>query len=179
MTQLVTRCTWANSDPLLTEYHDTEWGVITHDDQKLFEMLNLEGAQAGLSWLTILKKREGYRQAFDNFDASKIAAYTEAKRAELLANPAIIRNRLKVNAFIENAKAYLETQRVFSSFDAYIWSFTSGPLTPEQGDTVSKAMSKDMKKRGFRFVGPTTCYAFMQVIGMVNDHDATCFRRVS
>lgn len=175
MTQTITRCTWADTDPLLTEYHDNEWGIVMHDDRKLFEMLNLEGAQAGLSWLTILKKRDGYLQAFDNFDASKIAVYTETKRAELLGNSGIIRNRLKVNAFIENAKAYLETQRVFGSFDTYIWNFASEPLTAEQGET----MSKDMKKRGFRFVGPTTCYAFMQAIGMVNDHDATCFRRAN
>jgi DNA-3-methyladenine glycosylase I len=175
----IVRCAWANTDPLLTEYHDNEWGVVVHDDPKLFEMLNLEGAQAGLSWLTILKKRDGYRQAFDNFDASKMAAYTEVRRAELLANSGIVRNRLKVNAFIENAKAYLEAQRIFGSFDVYIWSFADKSLSPAEGDTVSKAMSKDMKKRGFRFVGPTTCYAFMQAIGMVNDHDVTCFRRAS
>lgn len=174
--QSIPRCSWANTDPLLGEYHDTEWGVVTHDDQKLFEMLNLEGAQAGLSWLTILKKREGYRTAFDNFDATKIAHYTDAKRAELLANPGIIRNRLKVNAFIENAKAYLEIQQIFGSFDAYIWSFTNQPLTLKEGGAISKTMSKDLKKRGFRFVGPTTCYSFMQATGMVNDHEPSCFR---
>src|SRR6267154_3675114 len=132
------RCAWADTQELFVPYHDEECGVPVHDDRLLFEMLNLEGAQAGLSWLTILKKRDGYRQAFDNFDASKIAAYTEAKRAELLANSGIIRNRLKVNAFIENAKAYLEAQRIFSSFDAYIWSFASKPLSSAEGDTVSK-----------------------------------------
>lgn len=176
MTDSLNRCAWANADPLLTVYHDKEWGVITHDDQKLFEMLNLEGAQAGLSWLTILKKRQGYRQAFDSFDAKKIAQYTDQKRAELLANPNIIRNRLKVNAFIENAKAYLEIQHTFDSFDTYVWSFADTPLTAEQGKLVCNVMSKDMKKHGFRFVGPTTCYSFMQAIGMVNDHETTCFR---
>lgn len=178
MTNPIPRCSWADTDPHLSEYHDTEWGVVTHDDQKLFEMLNLEGAQAGLSWLTILKKRDGYRLAFDNFDASKIAAYTEAKRDELLANPGIVRNRLKINAFIENAKAHLEVQKIFGSFNAYIWSFSDKPLQPSEGQNVCKAMSKDLKKQGFRFVGSTTCYSFMQATGMVDDHEPSCFRYV-
>lgn len=175
-----TRCSWADTDPLLTQYHDVEWGVPAHDDRHLFEMLNLEGAQAGLSWLTILKKRDSYRIAFDNFDAAKIARYTEAKRVELLANPGIIRNRLKVNAFIENAKSYLTIQHEFGSFDAYIWQFATQLQSETTSErpwvAVSQRMSKDLKKRGFKFVGPTICYAFMQAIGMIQDHTPDCFR---
>jgi DNA-3-methyladenine glycosylase I len=175
------RCAWAESDPLFFPYHDQEWGVPMHDDRMLFEMLNLESAQAGLSWLTILKKRGTYREAFDNFDASKIAKYDEVKRAELLKDKGIIRNRLKVNAFVENALVYLKVKDEFGSFDVYIWQFVDGK--PMQGDTeraaaqgISNVMSIDMKKRGFRFVGPTILYAFMQAVGMVNDHEVSCFR---
>lgn len=167
----VTRCEWANQNELLAEYHDKEWGVPAHGDQKLFEMLNLEGAQAGLSWLTVLKKRDRYREVFDEFDAKKIAVYDEDKRRDLLADPGIIRNKLKVNAFIENAKAFLELQEEGQSFDSYIWSFSGTDAV-----VISEAMSKDLRKRGFRFVGPTICYAFMQAIGMVNDHEKSCFK---
>jgi DNA-3-methyladenine glycosylase I len=175
------RCEWADFDPLLTAYHDQEWGVPVHDDRQLFEMLNLEGAQAGLSWLTILKKRVNYRKAFDDFDATKVVSYDGVKRAALLADEGIIRNRLKVNAFIENAKAFLAVKDEFGSFDCYIWQFADHK--PQVGITnrdvineVSKAMSRDMKKRGFRFVGPTTVLAFMQAVGMVNDHEQDCYR---
>lgn len=177
----LSRCEWGDFDPLLTTYHDEEWGVPVHDDRKLFEILSLEGAQAGLSWLTILKKRDNYLKAFDNFDASKIAKYDEAKRAELLNDEGIIRNRLKVNAFVENARTYLKVKDEFGSFDAYVWQFTDGKTIVGSDDRdktneISKAMSKDMKKRGFRFVGPTTVLAFMQAVGIVNDHEKTCFR---
>lgn len=180
------RCGWANlNEPLYVQYHDEVWGVPCHDDQQLFEMLLLEGAQAGLSWITILKKRDNYRAAFDGFDAAKIAVYDEAKIAELLANPGIVRNKLKVNAFIMNARAYLKTQAEFGTFDSYIWSFVGGQpkvngwkalneIPPETDE--SRAMSKDLLKRGFKFVGPTICYAFMQATGMVNDHIMDCFR---
>ncbi len=180
-----TRCEWAGEDPLYLQYHDEDWGVPVHDDDKLFEMLTLEGAQAGLSWRTILNKREGYRKAFDNFDPSKVAAYDEAKIQELLNNPGIVRNRLKVRSAVQNAQAFLEAQAEFGSFDAYIWEFVGGkpkvnarkkmgelPAETEE----SKAMSKDLRKRGFNFVGPTICYAFMQSVGMVNDHEVKCFR---
>jgi len=175
------RCEWANFDPLLTTYHDQEWGVPVHDDRLLFEMLSLEGAQAGLSWLTILKKRDNYRKVFDNFDANKIATYDKAKRAELLANEGIIRNRLKVNAFIENAKAFLQIRDEFGSFNNYVWQFVDskprvGGVNRDSVNEASKALSKDMKKRGFRFVGPTTVLAFMQAVGMVNDHEPECHR---
>ena len=179
------RCEWANKSDLERAYHDTQWGVPVHDDKTLFEFLILEGAQAGLSWSTILKKKDGYRKAFDNFDAKKISAYSENKIAELLNNPEIIRNRLKINSAIKNAKAFLAVQKKFGSFDSYIWQFVDRkPIrnawkklaeipakTPE-----SEAMSKDMKKKGFSFVGPTICYAFMQAVGMVNDHIIDCFR---
>jgi DNA-3-methyladenine glycosylase I len=174
------RCDWANSNELFIPYHDKEWGVVVHDDRKLFEMLNLEGAQAGLSWLTVLKKRDSYRKAFDNFDAKKIAKYDEAKRTELINNEGIIRNRLKVNAFIENAKAYLAVQKQFSSFDNYIWGFVDNKVLNHKDHaravTISEQMSKDMKKQGFRFVGPTICYAFMQATGLLDDHAPYCFR---
>ncbi len=181
----LTRCTWPGNDPLYLQYHDEEWGIPVHDDRKLFEMLCLEGAQAGLSWITVLRKREHYRAAFDNFDAFKIADYGDEKIAELLQNPGIIRNRLKVHAFIKNARAFLVTQAEFGTFDAYLWRFVGGApilntrelLADLPAQTVeAEAMSKDLKKRGFTFVGPTICYAFMQATGMVNDHIVTCFR---
>ncbi len=179
------RCEWAKRSDFEQLYHDNEWGVETHDDRTLFEFLILEGVQAGLSWSTILKKREGYRKAFDNFDARKIAQYSENKTSTLLANPEIIRNRLKINSTITNARAFLQVQKDFGSFANYIWGFVNGkPIrnswkkmtdipssTPE-----SDAMSKDLKKRGFKFVGTTICYALMQAVGMVNDHVVDCFR---
>ena len=179
------RCAWAGDDPLYQHYHDEEWGVPTHDDRLLFEMLNLEGAQAGLSWITILRKRENYRAAFDNFDAETIVRYNDAKIAALLENPGIVRNRLKVNGVVKNARAFLAVQEEFGSFDAYIWRFTDGAPIVNAWTSLSQlpaltdeatAMSKDLKKRGFTFVGPTICYAFMQATGMVNDHVVTCFR---
>lgn len=180
-----TRCGWAGDDPLYVQYHDEEWGVPAHDDRHLFEMLCLEGAQAGLSWITILRKRENYRAAFDNFDPYKIVAYDEAKIAELLANPGIVRNKLKVNGVVKNARAFLAAQEEFGSFDRYIWGFVGGePIQNHRAaltdipaqTTEAVAMSKDLKKRGFTFVGPTICYAFMQACGMVNDHTLDCFR---
>lgn len=180
MQTVAKRCPWADSNPLLTAYHDTEWGAPVHDDRLLFEMLNLEGAQAGLSWLTILTRRDNYRRAFDNFNARKIAAYDEHRRAVLLADEGIIRNKLKVNAFIENAKACLAMQQKHGSLDKYLWSFIGDEkLTQADHDQTvetSKHMSKQLKKDGFRFVGPTTCYAFMQAVGMMNDHALECFR---
>jgi DNA-3-methyladenine glycosylase I len=174
------RCKWANSHPLLIAYHDKEWGVPVHDDRLLFEMLNLEGAQAGLSWLTILKKRAGYRKAFANFSARAIRKYTATKRASLLKNENIVRNRLKINAVFDNATAFLEVQREIGSFDEYIWKFVAGkPLIGvkrKSALTISALMSTELKKRGFKFVGPTICHAFMQAVGMVNDHARNCFR---
>lgn len=181
-----TRCSWAGAtDPLMIAYHDGEWGVPNHDDRHFFEMLTLEGAQAGLNWRTILYKRDGYRRAFDNFDARKVARYDARKVRSLLADPGIVRNRLKVASTVDNARAFLAVQKEFGSFDAYIWSFVGGkPIVnswqklsqiPAQ-TTVSDAMSKDLKKRGFRFVGSTICYAFMQATGLVNDHAVDCFR---
>ena len=179
------RCHWAQS-PLMAEYHDSEWGVPLHDDRRLFEFLILEGAQAGLSWETILNKRENYRKAFDRFDAAKIAKYDKRKVRELLANPGIVRNRLKIASTISNAQLFLAVQKEFGSFDRYIWQFVGGSLkksTRRAGAKVpastpeSDAMSKDLKRRGFRFVGSTICYAFMQATGMVNDHARDCFRR--
>ena len=174
------RCYWSTTHELFIPYHDEEWGVAVHDDRLLFEMLNLEGAQAGLSWLTVLKKRDRYREVFDNFDATKIIHYTEDKRDELLNDPGIIRNRLKVNAVIVNAAAYLKVQEEFGSFDAYIWSFVNGEgLTRKDAEAaveISKVMSKDLLKRGFKFVGPTICYAFMQATGLIADHEEYCFR---
>lgn len=178
------RCAWSGTDPLYQQYHDEEWGVPVHDDRHLFEMINLEGAQAGLSWITILRKRENYRVAFDNFDAAKIARYDEAKLAALLANPGIVRNRLKVAAVVKNARAFLAIQQEFGTFDGYIWRFVGGqPLINHRQSlrdipaqtAEAEAMSKDLKKRGFTFVGPTICYAFMQAVGMVNDHTIDCF----
>ncbi len=179
------RCAWAGTDPLYVEYHDKEWGLPLHDDQKLFELLCLEGAQAGLSWRTILYKRENYRRAFDHFDPRKVARYDARKVKKLLADPGIVRNRLKVNAFIQNARAFLEVQKEFGSFDAYIWQFVGGKPKQNTWQTMSEipaktpeaeALSKDLKKRGFTFVGPTICYAFMQAVGIVNDHLTSCYR---
>jgi DNA-3-methyladenine glycosylase I len=181
-----TRCAWCPvDDPLYTKYHDEEWGVPVHDDRHLFEMLILEGAQAGLSWRTVLGRREGYRKAFDRFDARKIARYDAKKVAALLKDEGIIRNRLKVAAAIDNARAFLQVQKEHGSFDRYIWSFVGGKpkrnrlkagARPPAQTAEAEAMSRDLKKRGFRFVGPTICYAFMQAVGMVNDHTADCFR---
>ncbi len=179
------RCEWAVGTPLIIDYHDREWGVPEHDDRKLFELLILEGAQAGLSWMTILRKREGYRKAFDGFDAAKIAAYGEEKAAELLGNSEIVRNRLKVRAAIGNATAFLAVQREFGSFDAYMWRFVDGrpkknAWTSLEGipsrTAESDAVSKDLARRGFKFVGSTICYAYMQAVGLVNDHTVDCFR---
>ncbi len=181
-----TRCAWSGDDPAMVAYHDTEWGVPVHDDRVLFEFLILEGAQAGLNWRTILNKRETYRAAFSKFDATKIARYTAKDSARLMADPGIIRNRLKVAAAIQNAKSFLAVQREFGSFDVYIWRFVGGkPIkhkikTSKDIPTVTaeaEAMSKDLRKRGFTFVGPTICYAFMQAVGMINDHEQTCFRQ--
>ena len=179
------RCDWLTEDPIYIAYHDTEWGVPVHNDTKLFEMLILEGAQAGLSWLTVLKRRESYREAYDCFDPAKIAKWDKAKIEALLKNPGIIRNRLKVQAAVINAKAYLDVIGEFGNFDAFIWSFVGGspirnswrnikeiPATTPESDT----MSKELKKRGFKFAGSTICYAFMQAVGMVNDHTVDCFR---
>ena len=179
------RCDWANRSELEQSYHDNEWGMEIHDDRTLFEFLVLEGAQAGLSWSTILRKREGYRKAFDNFDARKISRYSENAVSRLLANSGIIRNRLKINAAITNARAFLQVQKEFGSFDTYIWQFVHGrpvqnswkKMTDIPSSTPeSDAMSKDLMKRGFKFVGTTICYAFMQAVGMVNDHVVDCFR---
>jgi DNA-3-methyladenine glycosylase I len=179
-----TRCGWAKND-LAIRYHDTEWGVPLHDDRKLFEFLILEGAQAGLSWDTILAKRENYRAAFDNFDAAKIAVYDEQKLAELMQNAGIVRNRLKIASAVQNAKAYLTVAEEFGNFDSFIWQFVGGKPIRNAWETmkevpaktaVSDAMSKDLRKRGFNFVGSTILYAFMQATGMVNDHLVSCFR---
>ncbi|WCK52824.1 DNA-3-methyladenine glycosylase I [Aneurinibacillus sp. Ricciae_BoGa-3] len=183
---MITRCAWAANDPLLMQYHDEEWGRPVFDDNKLFEMLLLEGAQAGLSWLTVLKKRENYRTAFDGFDAHKIASYDSAKIAQLLLNEGIIRNRLKINSAVTNAQAFLSLQEQYGDFQRYIWSFVNGepiinhwptkedvPVTTKESDR----MSKELKKRGFRFVGSTICYSFMQATGMVNDHTIGCANR--
>jgi DNA-3-methyladenine glycosylase I len=178
------RCGWARN-PLSIRYHDEEWGVPTHDDSRLFEFLILEGAQAGLSWDTILRKRENYRAAFDHFDAKRIAAYDRPKQQSLLRDPGIVRNRLKIASAAKNAKAFLAVQEEFGSFDHYVWQFVGGkprinsrrPLEQAPARTAeSDAMSKDLKKRGFTFVGSTICYAFMQAVGMVNDHRVDCFR---
>lgn len=179
-----TRCKWAQKD-IFHAYHDREWGVPVHDDRLHFEFLVLEGAQAGLSWETILKKRDGYRKAFDNFDPNKVARYEEEKIEKLLADPAIVRNRLKVRSAVSNAKAFLAVQKEFASFDRYIWDFVGGKPIQNRWKTVeqlpvtstqSDSLSKDLKKRGFKFVGSTIIYAHMQAIGMVNDHETGCFR---
>ena len=179
------RCSWANSSPLMQEYHDNEWGTPVHDDPKLFEFLILEGAQAGLSWSTVLNKRENYRDSFDNFDFVKIAKYGKKKVVELMQNSGIIRNRLKIQAAITNAQKFIEVQKEFGSFDKYVWSFVNGrqlknnfkslkefPVKTE----LSDKLSNDLKKRGFKFVGSTICYAFMQAVGLTNDHTTNCFR---
>lgn len=179
------RCAWSGSDPLMTKYHDEEWGKPVHNDKKLYEFLILEGAQAGLSWSTVLKKRKNYRKAFDNFDYRKIAKYTQRDVSRLLKDAGIIRNRLKINAAITNARLVLSVQKEFGSFDAYIWQFVDHePITNvckklkdiPASTKISDAMSKDLKKRGFKFVGSTICYAFMQAVGMVNDHTTDCYR---
>jgi DNA-3-methyladenine glycosylase I len=179
------RCEWADRSELEQSYHDNEWGVAIHDDRSLFEFLVLEGAQAGLSWSTILRKREGYRKAFDDFDVQKISQYSEKDVSRLLANSEIIRNRLKINATITNARAFLQVQDQFGDFDHYIWQFVTGrPIQNSwkkmtdipSSSPESEAMSKDLQKKGFKFVGSTICYAFMQAVGMVNDHILGCFR---
>ncbi|MFC1881111.1 DNA-3-methyladenine glycosylase I [Thermodesulfobacteriota bacterium] len=179
------RCTWAGTEPIYIKYHDTEWGVAVHDDRRLFEFLILEGAQAGLSWLTILKKRPNYIKAFDNFDPRKVAAYNPRKVKELISNAGIIRNRLKIEATIQNARSFLAVQQEFGSFDKYIWQFVGGKTLKNSWNSVaeipaqseaSAAMSSDLKKRGFKFVGPTICHAFMQATGLVNDHTVDCYR---
>lgn len=178
------RCEWAGSEPSIA-YHDEEWGIPQHDDQRLFELLILEGAQAGLSWTTILNKRAGYRRAFDNFDARRVARYDQRKVKQLLANPEIVRNRLKIHAAIQNAKAFLAVQDEFGSFDRYLWQFVGNRPIQNARQKLSEipartaesdALSKDLLKRGFKFVGSTICYAYMQAIGMVNDHIVACFR---
>ncbi len=179
------RCEWAGDDPLYVEYHDEEWGVPVHDDRTLFEFLVLEGAQAGLSWITILRKREGYREAFAGFDPERVARFGEPRVEKLLRNPGIVRNRLKVASAVTNARAFLAVRDEFGSFDAYLWRFVGGapkknawkslsrvPATTSESD----ALSKDLKRRGFKFVGSTICYAYMQAVGMVNDHVVGCFR---
>ncbi len=180
-----TRCKWVGNEPLYLAYHDEEWGVPCYDDRALFELLILEGAQAGLSWITILKKRENYRRLFDNFDAAKIARYTPKKIEKLLQDPGIVRNRLKVEATVTNARLFLEIQKEPGGFSGYIWSFVDGkPITNRwrkmsdvpASTPESDAMSKALKKRGFKFVGSTICYAFMQAAGLVNDHTVDCFR---
>jgi DNA-3-methyladenine glycosylase I len=181
----MTRCEWCGNDPLYVEYHDTEWGVPAHDDRHLFEMLTLEGAQAGLSWLTILRKRENYRRAFDNFDVAKVASYTEADLARLLADQGIVRNRLKIASAVRNAREVLRIREEFGSLDAFIWQFVDNSPRRNKWQALSDipartaesdAMSRELKKRGFNFVGSTICYAFMQAVGMVNDHVASCYR---
>jgi len=179
------RCKWCTNDPLYIEYHDNEWGIPIHDDQLLFELLILEGAQAGLTWLTVLKKRENYRKAFDAFDPKIVAKYTEADVERLMADAGIVRNRLKIESTIKNAQGVLKIKEEFGSFDTYLWRYVQeSPIQnawrsikdiPAESE-ISKQMSKDLKKLGFNFVGPTICYAFMQAIGMVNDHTTDCFR---
>jgi DNA-3-methyladenine glycosylase I len=180
-----TRCAWVGAEPLYIAYHDREWGVPVHDDRLLFEFLVLEGAQAGLSWETILRKRAAYRTAFDNFEIQAVANYGNRKTDQLLANPGIVRNRLKIAAAVTNARAALAAQKEFGGLDAYLWSFVDGrprtnrwrsPAQVPARTAEAEAMSRDLLKRGFRFVGPTICYAFMQAVGMVNDHLVSCFR---
>lgn len=180
------RCPWAGEDPLYQAYHDTEWGIPVHDDRRLFEMLILEGAQAGLSWITVLRKRGNYRQAFSDFVPEKVARYTPARIERLMQNEGIIRNRLKIESTVTNARCFLAVQKEFGSFDRYIWQFNGGKSIRSRFRTMrevpartaeSDAMSKDLKKRGFRFVGSTICYAFMQAVGMTDDHLLSCFCR--
>ena len=181
----LTRCAWVGSEPLYVSYHDEEWGVQVHDDRLLFEFLVLEGAQAGLSWLTILRKREGYRRAFAGLEPAAVAAFGPADVERLLADSGIVRNRLKIGAAIDNARAFLQVQEEFGSFDAYVWGFVGGETIHNEWRTMAQIpaktpeaerMSADLKKRGFRFVGPTICYAHMQATGMVNDHTVDCYR---
>lgn len=180
-----TRCPWCGTDPLYVQYHDEEWGVPVYDDQLLFAKLILDGAQAGLSWITILRKRENYWQAFDQFDPEKIARYDEKKLTELMQNPGIVRNRLKIEAAVKNARGYLDIMEKEGSFSTFLWNFVDGKPIQNKWQTmadlpaqtaVSQAMSKALKKRGFNFVGPTICYAFMQAVGLCNDHLVDCFR---
>ena len=182
---MLIRCAWAGTDPLVVRYHDTEWGVPLHDDRRLFEFLVLESAQAGLSWITILRKRENYRQAFDGFDPQRVAVYDAARIAQLLENPTIVRNRRKIEAAVRNARVFLGIQDEFGSFDAYLWRFMSGRPRINRWKTIravpaetpeSQALSKDLIRRGCAFIGPTIGYAFMQAVGMVNDHTVDCFR---
>ena len=184
MAKEIIRCSWCGDDPLYQEYHDKEWGRPVHNDRKLFEYLMLEGAQAGLSWITVLRKRENYRKAFDNFDFNKVAKYNKRKIEALLKNEGIIRNRLKVNAFVKNAQAFIEIRREFGTFNKYIWAYVNNkpivckPTTMKDlpaKTELAEHISKDLKKRGFTFVGPTIVYAFMQAVGMVNDHVVDCF----
>ncbi len=186
MSQELIRCPWAGSDPIYHEYHDKEWGVPSHDDRHLFEMLTLEGAQAGLSWITILKKRAGYRKAFDNFDVQKVAKYNSRKVESLMKNAGIVRNRLKILSTIQNAKMFIKVQQEFGSFDKYLWGFVDEKPTVNNWKTMkdfpakskeSDVLSKDLLKRGFKFVGSTICYAYMQAVGLVNDHTLNCFRK--
>ena len=179
------RCPWADNNKLLTDYHDLEWGIPVHDDRLLFEFLTLEGAQAGLNWTLVLQKRNNYREAFDNFQIDKVASYDERKIIELIENPGIIRNRLKIKAAINNALVILDIQRKHGNFDSYIWQFVDNKTITNKWETLSEIpsstnesinMSKDLKKKGFKFVGPTICYSFMQAVGMVNDHLVCCFR---
>jgi len=179
------RCAWAGEDPLMRRYHDEEWGVPAHGDRRLFEFLILEGAQAGLSWMTILRKRENYRKAFAGFDPARVARFDARRRALLLQNDGIVRNRLKIESTMSNARAFLEVRKEFGSFDRYVWRFVNGkPIQNRRkglrgipaSTTESDALSMDLRKRGFRFVGPTIMYAFMQAVGMVNDHEVSCYR---
>jgi DNA-3-methyladenine glycosylase I len=183
---MIKRCAWADSTPLMAHYHDTEWGVPVHEDGMLFELLTLEGAQAGLSWSTILNKRANYRAAFANFDVRKVARFDRLKIAALMANPGIVRNRLKIESTVSNARAFIAVQQEFGSFDDYLWRFVGGsplrnkwrmPRDVPASTELSDIISKDLKNRGFRFVGTTICYAFMQATGLVNDHLHTCFRQ--
>ena len=183
--KVIQRCEWSGTDPLYVQYHDEEWGVPLHDERTLFEFLTLEGAQAGLSWITILRKRENYRKAFDNFEPSKVARYGDKQFARLMEDAGIVRNRLKINAAIQNARAFLQVQEEFGSFDKYIWGFVDGKPIRNEWQTLreipaktplSETISKDLLRRGFRFVGPTIVYAHMQATGMVNDHLVGCFR---
>jgi len=185
MDSTLQRCTWSGNDPLYRSYHDAEWGVPVHDDRLLFEFLTLEGAQAGLSWITILRKREGYRRAFAGLDPEIVANFSESQLLQLMLDPGIVRNRLKIASTVGNARAFLALQEQFGSFDAYLWRFVDGlPLQNawrSHGEVpastaLSDALSRDLKRRGFRFVGSTICYAFMQAVGMVNDHTVDCFR---
>ena len=185
MADQITRCTWPGDDPLYVAYHDEEWGVPVHDDQKHFEFLTLEAAQAGLSWITVLRKRERYREVFADFDPNVVARFDAERIETLLQDPGIIRNRLKVESAVNNARAFLDVQAKFGSFDEYIWRFVDGRPKQNQWSELesvpaetpeSRALSKDLKRRGFRFIGPTICYAHMQAAGLVNDHVVTCFR---